>query len=376
MNPRLLQWLKENEGKTFESPRKTVFGRRPQDFTIRFVDEEEKRVRISFSRKRTLARPLYFWMFDRTLEYLEKNPETTYPIGARLQPPHPRESIEGEIWKEPKPYPSEYKSAPHVLDILAHAGYIKFTYTLDRDTKRKVQGAKYCTNKPKSNKPPSPPRPITSKVQFLKKYKETITKWAQDHQHEIIENRLNYHWKKQTRKQCEQLRNQVAKAITQSRIKNNGALDLETLDKIIRWGFGMKYPNQDPEKAQKVTRKAFNNIDEGKIQEATLTLMNVKGLGISRVTKIIGLSDQENLCIYDSRVGHALRDLTYNGKRLHLIPISRTGREYDPNVSVQEWAKEYEKVLWTIEVIKDYMNKQGCTYRQADAEMALYMMGR
>jgi hypothetical protein len=142
----------------------------------------------------------------------------------------------------------------------------------------------------------------------------------------------------------------------------------------------MKYPDRNPERAQEVTRKAFQYLDEGRIQDATKSLLNIKGLGISRVTKIIGLSDQENLCIYDSRVGYALRDLTFNGKRLHLIPASRTigkrGREYDLNVSHEEWAKEYERILWTIEQIKDYMNELGCTYRQADVEMALFMMGK
>jgi len=381
MNLILLKWIKENEGKTFESPRKTVFGRNPQSFTIRYIDEKDSLVRISFSKKRTLALPLYFWMFERTIRYLEKNPQITYPIGARLQPPYPKESIEGEIWRKPAPYHSEYKAAPHVLDILALAGFVRFQYTQDRDTGRKIQGARYSKSgkpveRPTTTPPITPPSKNSTKEAFLTKYKKTIIDWADKNQDEIVENRLNYHWKKLTRKQCEQQRNQVAKAITQSRVKNHDALDLETLDKIIRWGFGMKYPDRDQEKVLEVTKEAFSHLDEGRIQEATLTLLNVKGLGISKITKIIGLSDQENLCIYDSRVGNALRDLTYNGKRLHLVPISRAGRLYDKNVSNKEWAREYEKAQWTIEVIKEHMNQLGCFYRQADVEMALFMMGK
>ena len=42
----------------------------------------------------------------------------------------------------------------------------------------------------------------------------------------------------------------------------------------------------------------------------------------------------------------------------------------------KEWAKHYEHLIWTAEVIKNYMNAQGCTYRLADVEMALFMMGK
>lgn len=381
MNPQLLDWLKKNVGKFMDSPRKEIFGRNPQGFIIRYIDKEEKCVRISFSKKRTLALPLYFWMFERVLNFLSENSDTTFPIGARLQPPYPKESIEGEIWKYPKPCSSEYKAAPHILDILTIAGFTKFAYTTDRETNRRVQGARYLSSDYPPPKPIHPKAsPITAKERFLKKYRETIRKWVMEHKDVIIKNRLNYRWKKLTRKQCETSRNEVNKAIIQSRIKNGGGLDLETLDKIIRWGFGRKYPINGRESALEVTRKAFNYIDNGNLREATKTLLEVKGLGISRVTKIIGLSDQENLCIYDSRVGYALRNITVNGKRLHLIPPAQTsnerGRMRYRNISDNEWAREYERILWTIEQIKDYMNELGCTYRQADVEMALFMMGK
>jgi hypothetical protein len=160
MDLELLNWLKENSGRTFESPRKDVFGSNPQDLTIRYVDEEDKLVRISFSEKKTLALPLYFWMFDRTLEHLKRNPETAYPIGARLQPPYSKESVEEAIWREPMLYSSPYKSSPHVLDILALAGFVKFQKTRSRDTDRQVQGAKYSRGPPlppKEQEPPTPP---------------------------------------------------------------------------------------------------------------------------------------------------------------------------------------------------------------------------
>ena len=44
--------------------------------------------------------------------------------------------------------------------------------------------------------------------------------------------------------------------------------------------------------------------------------MQISGVAIARATKVIGLSDQVNLCIYDSRVGNALKDLKIDSKKL------------------------------------------------------------
>lgn len=55
-----------------------------------------------------------------------------------------------------------------------------------------------------------------------------------------------------------------------------------------------------------------------------MKLMSIRGVGIAGATKIIGLSDQENLCIYDSRVGHALRDLRKDGSKIILCPPDRS----------------------------------------------------
>jgi hypothetical protein len=390
MDEGLLGWLKNNEGVFFPSPRKEVFGRTPKGFTISLIDVENEAVRITFEDSSHYALPLYFVMFDRVIEYLSANPNTIYPIGARLQPPYTRESIEGEIWKPLKPANTEYKSAPHVLDILYYAGYVKYAYTTDRDTDRKVQGAYYVsgTLKPvphKSNEKNKPREeqktgsiqirtPVSDRETYLEPRRETILKWAEKNEDILIENRLNYHWKKLTRPECERLRNETSRKIIESRIKNNGALDIETLNAVIRWGFGRDYPNKDPENALQITGKAFNYLDKSELVNAAITLCNEQGVGISRASKIIGLSDQEKLCVYDSRVGLALRDLTHNNERMIKIPPGYN-REYDTCTQTQ-YAQNYQYLIWILEEIRDHMNQRGCTYKLADIEMALFMMGQ
>lgn len=85
---------------------------------------------------------------------------------------------------------------------------------------------------------------------------------------------------------------------------------------MIRWGFGRDYPVKDSVRALEVTGKAFEYLDNDDIKKATMVLLKEKGVRISRASKIIGLADQENLCIYDSRVGYALQTLTFEGKSL------------------------------------------------------------
>ena len=148
MDTSLLNWLNQNEGQFFSSPRKELFGRKPKGFSIVSISEKKEIVRVKFEGSKYRALPLYFVMFDRVLEYLTTKPTIIFPIGGKLHPPYPTDSIEGEIWKVPKPNSTEYKSSPHVLDILYYAGYAKFAYTISRDTGRKVQGAHYNSGTP------------------------------------------------------------------------------------------------------------------------------------------------------------------------------------------------------------------------------------
>ena len=142
MNSTLLKWLKENEGKIFSSPRKTVFESGADDFTVIRLDENKEKVQIDFLNSATPALPLYFWMFQRCFDYLTANPKRFVQLGAQLQPPYKEDSLEGAIWEEPHPLNSSYKSSPHVMDIIVIAGLAEYGKTKNLKTGRKVQGAK------------------------------------------------------------------------------------------------------------------------------------------------------------------------------------------------------------------------------------------
>lgn len=185
---------------------------------------------------------------------------------------------------------------------------------------------------------------------------------------------MNYSWGGKTLIECLDERNNISKLLTLSRIKNEGGIDLKTLDNIMSWGGFPPFPLREKEEVLKLTRLAFGYVDEGDLKSAILELLKISGIGISSASKIIGLFDQDSLAIYDSRVGTALRTLTKNGNRLLKCRAGRNrpGDACTPKI----WAENYEKFIWTLEIMRNHLNVRGYPFRITDVEMALFMIGK
>jgi hypothetical protein len=298
-------------------------------------------------------------------------------LGARVKPPYDPDTIEGKIWQKPCPYSASYKVSPHVCDILVLTDLAKYGHALNPKTQRNVQAIEYVGIAEGAIKtvPVEPgEKTADAKGAFVVRHKKSIIEWTEKNEDKIISGRQTYGWKNKSTLQCVEERNDLSKAIILSRIRNSGGVDLDTLDKIARWGFEIDFPIRDAEAALNVTRDAFTYVDDGNLKEAVKVLLELKKVGISLASKVIGLFDQENLCIYDSRVGSALRDLKYGNKRIILAPAGRD-RTGD-RATDDRWAENYEKLIWTLEIIRDYLNEKGCTFRLADVEMALFMIGK
>jgi hypothetical protein len=380
MDERILDWLRTNEGQTFRSPREDVFDTETRRFMLTGVDEEEEKVKIDFVGG-VPGLPLFFWMFERALAFIEANRDRAVRLGARVAPPFDPDTVEGRIWEEPHPPPSTpYKASPHVCDVLALARLARYEMVRNPDTHRMVQGMRYSANPgltgiPGDSPDGEPPQANNEKEEFIKKYGQTIIKWTKRHRDKIVSARRRYAWGNKSTVDCVRERNAVSKAIIMSRIKNGGAVDLDTLDQVMVWGFGTRFPMRDKKEVLTITKKAFASLDKGKLKDATMTLLKVEGIGISRASKILGLFEQENLCIYDSRVGNALKGLKHDGKKLIPCP---PGRKIpgDLGVTPHGWADSYQKLIWTLEIVRDCLNERGQTYRLADVEMGLFMIGK
>jgi hypothetical protein len=215
---------------------------------------------------------------------------------------------------------------------------------------------------------------LLDKDWFLRKHKQVILDWAKANKSRLIEARKNYSWNDKEPQACLTERDEISHAIISSRSQNSGGVDLETLDLIMSWGGFGKFPLRDEQKVLDITRKVFTLVDQGKVSGAVEGLLAIKGVGISRASKIIGLFDKERFCIYDSRVGTALKTLQFAEKPILKCPAGR-GRPGDP-CSDSGWAKNYQHLIWTLEVIRDYLNSEGHQFGIADVEMALFVMGK
>jgi hypothetical protein len=212
------------------------------------------------------------------------------------------------------------------------------------------------------------------KDQFVRKYKQVILDWAKDNKSRLIEGRKNYSWEDKEPKACLVERNQISQSIVRSRIQNSGGIDLETLDLIMSWGGFPPFPLRDEDKVLDVTRRVFDLVDKGKVSDAVEALLEIKGVGIDRASKIIGLFDPQRFCIYDSRVGQALKTLQFAEKPVLKCP---PGPAKPGDIcSDSRWAENYQRLIWTLEVIRDYLHSEGYPFSIADIEMALFMMGK
>jgi len=381
MNQILFDCIAEHKHEAVSPPRP-----RAKDFEITSVNEHKGVVKIRFEGRKYDALPLTFEMFDRALALIKAENGEWVPLGTSINNPQ-LGTIEGEIWK--KPYPinrkSPYKTASHICDFLVLADLAEYGKVINPISGRMVQAIRLVLDEDstierqlkevksalKTKKSTNEGVPV-DKDRFLRKYKQVILDWTKVNKSRLIEGRKNYSWEDKEPKACLAERNQVSQAIVLSRIQNSGGVDLETLDMIMSWGGFPQFPLRDENKVLELTRRVFDFVDKGRVSDAIEELLAIKGVGIARASKIIGLFDQQRFCIYDSRVGQALKTLQFTEKPVLKCPAGRA-RAGDI-CSDSRWAENYERLIWTLEIIRDYLHSEGYPFSIADIEMALFMM--
>lgn len=212
------------------------------------------------------------------------------------------------------------------------------------------------------------------KDSFLKKHKQVILDWAKTNKARLIAARKHYSWRDKKPRVCLAERDEIRRSIEFSRSQNSGGIDLVTLDLIMGWESFSKFPLRDEQKVLEITRKVFDYVEQDKMSEAVDELLAIDGVEISQASKIIGLFDQERFCIYNSRVGNALKTLQFDEKPVLKCPIGP--KKPEDICSDERWGENYQHLIWTLEVIKDYLHSEGYPFSIADIEMALFMMGK
>ncbi|MBK9169652.1 MAG: hypothetical protein IPM24_19635 [Bryobacterales bacterium] len=150
----------------------------------------------------------------------------------------------------------------------------------------------------------------------------------------LLDWRTRYQWPQGIdRETSVKNRNDLENAIHQD-LEELSYLRKTTFDAVMKWGFG-RSSNLSETDIARSTRSAFEHLRSGRLAEAARALCELRGVGISRASKILALSDQRELAIYDSRAAHGLRKLVdQSEERLVPIPPGRvirgdTGKDFN-----------------------------------------------
>jgi hypothetical protein len=308
------------------------------------------------------SQPIWKMVLDAANE-IEAEVFTAADIVAKVhetQPKVPTVSIRTYVIAMAPNHPSS-KFYPKTRELYEYFNYLG-------DGKFKLKTGKVASKAPVTN-----PISTDGKEEFLRKYKESIIAWTAKNKDALISGRKEFGWNDKSLIEALTERNQISKALVVSRIRNNGGIDIETINKVMSWG-GLHQVKLENNQALEITREALTLLDNGDLKGATLKLMSINGVGIASASKIIGLFDQTNLAIYDSRVGTALRTLEVEGQRLVKCPAGR--KRPGDLCSDKQWASDYEKLIWILEVIRNWLNERGYPFNIADVEMALFMIGK
>lgn len=145
------------------------------------------------------------------------------------------------------------------------------------------------------------------------------------------------------------------------------------------WGFGCP-SNLDEAQIRQASRLAFELLRMGRISEAAMTLCGLRGIGISRATKVLALSNQTEYGIYDSRAAHGLSDLSRNGKHLIPIPPGRSVAVRSDHGDKARFCRAYRDYTLLLRHFRDRAKETPALAptlrRAADIEMALFARSR
>jgi hypothetical protein len=97
----------------------------------------------------------------------------------------------------------------------------------------------------------------TTKEYYLETFKTTILDWIAKKETEILDvlSKEKYSVRGKSSLASTAKRNQLETAINESRKRNNGGVDLATIDQICLWGFNRRFPARNPDEVVKVKGK-------------------------------------------------------------------------------------------------------------------------
>lgn len=234
-----------------------------------------------------------------------------------------------------------------------------------------LSGVKAKLIPPPKNLDPKEGKPIPES--FIQKYGESLAQYWSKVKGQIVEWRESYCWPANVSlAESIKMRDKLEADIKRDLVDFK-CLTKKTFDEVMLWGFGRISTNTDME-IRKATKLAFEELGRGNIALAAGHLCGMRGIGISRASKVLALSDQKSLGIYDSRAAHGLRDLELEGKRLIPIPPGRVVKG-DRGANYLAGFETYTYVLRYLHRLA-FQDPLFLDWRVADYEIAIFSRSR
>jgi hypothetical protein len=197
----------------------------------------------------------------------------------------------------------------------------------------------------------------------------------------ILDWKSKHNWQNVALEDAVAIRNSLEEMINKD-LRKYGYVSKKTVDEVMIWGFGSRrVTTNTEEEIINCTKRAFDLLYKEEFAEAALELTKLNNMGISGASKLLALSDQTNLGIYDSRSAHGISDLVINGKSLLLIPPGRSTKVTgDANLPQVQYCYSFQVYTWVLQFLRDKAllnpNLNEHFKRVADIEIAYFARSR
>lgn len=219
---------------------------------------------------------------------------------------------------------------------------------------------------------------IMEYTEFIESHLESLTAYWNRVRPDLLGWKASYEWPPGVHiEEAIAKRNRLESELRNDLRTNNGWLSKQVFDAVFEWGFNTQSGLREHE-IRTITEAAFHFLRQGRIVDAARGMTSPAGIGISRASKVLALSNQNNLGIYDSRSAHGLSDLVHDGRRLIPIPPGRS--VVGDSRSKEQFCQAFETYIWVLRFLRDRA-QQDAELREhftrlSDLEIAFFAKSR
>jgi hypothetical protein len=208
---------------------------------------------------------------------------------------------------------------------------------------------------------------------------EVLTQWWTENGEQLVELRRTYRWPARLSTEESLSRREEVAQLVRDEAARSGRLTRPTVEAVLKWGFNNDASVLDAlsdDEIRRSTADAIGHLRADRIVEAAVSATRPYGIGISRASKFLALTDESRFGIYDSRVGRGLAEYRVADGPVVEVPPGRG--EPGTTTNGRELARAFAictEVLRRLAALAAEGPAGLLLQRPSDVEMALFMRG-